>query len=75
MCTRYIIAIEPFGHGADLLARVLVVYIELFGHRADLLARVLCIEPFGHGGDLLACVLGIIIIIAKLSHLGMELIS
>ena len=45
MCTRYI-AIEPFGHGADLLARVLVVSIEPFGHGADLLAHVLCIELF-----------------------------
>ena len=72
MCTRYI-AIEPFGHGADLLARVLC--IEPFGHGADLLARGLCIEPFGHGADLLACVLGILLAIAKLSHLGMELIS
>ena len=51
MCTAYrghggdlllivcVLCIEPFGHGADLLACVLCV--EPFGHGGDLLACVL----------------------------------
>ena len=37
----YCVTIEPFGHGADLLACVLCV--EPLGHGADLLVYVYCV--------------------------------